>query len=271
MIHSNRYTHTLTAIALAAGCAGVAWGQTAPTEAAPAAAPAPAPDWTFSANVGLFSQYVFRGISQTDEKTAIQGGFDIGHKSGFYIGTWASNISWISDGLPDASASMEWDFYGGYKFSLPNDFAGDVGVLEYYYPGSYPAGTTKADTTELYASLGWKFLSVKYSYVVGDKTFGFPDSGGSDYIEGNASYDVVDKVNDTIGKVTLIGHVGHQRYKHFGDFSYTDWKGGVQADVSGFTVGVAVIGTNADSGLYTNRFGKDISDTQVVGFVQKTF
>jgi uncharacterized protein (TIGR02001 family) len=269
MDRSTRFTRTGIAMALAAMCTGTAWAQTTPAPAP--AASAPEPDWTFTANVGIFSQYVFRGISQTNEKPAIQGGFDVAHKSGFYAGTWASNISWISDGLPDASVSMEWDFYGGYKFALPSDFSGDVGVLQYYYPGSYPAGATKADTTELYASLGWKFLSVKYSYVVGDKTFGFPDSRGSDYIEGNISYDVIDKVNDVIGKVTLIGHVGHQRYKNAGDFSYTDWKGGVQADVSGFNVGVYVTGTDADSALYTNRFGKDISDTQVVGFVQKTF
>ena len=74
-----------------------------------------------------------------------------------------------------------------------------------------------------------------------------------------------------MGKVTLIGHVGHQRYKNAGAYSYTDWKGGVQSDVSGWTVGLAVTGTDADSALYTNRFGKDISDTQVVGFVQRTF
>src|SRR5436190_22836171 len=103
---------------------------------------APEPDWTFTGNVGLFSQYVFRGISQTNEKPAVQGGFDLGHKSGFYAGTWASNISWISDGTSGnppgstASASLEWDFYGGYKGSLPADFGYDLGALYYYYPGT---------------------------------------------------------------------------------------------------------------------------------------
>ncbi len=234
-------------------------------------APAPTPDWTFNANIGLFSQYVFRGIQQTNNRPAVQGGFDIGHKSGFYVGTWASNISWISDGNPDASVSMEWDFYGGYKWAFAEDWVLDLGVLQYWYPGTYPEGATKADTTEVYASLGWKMLSAKYSYVVGNKTFGFPDSGGSDYIEGNLAWDVVDKVNDYVGKVTLIGHVGHQRFRHAGDFDYTDWKAGVSTDLSGFTVGVYVTGTDATAELYTNRFGRDTSDTQVVGFVQKSF
>jgi uncharacterized protein (TIGR02001 family) len=267
---STRHIRPLAAAAFAAVTAGTALAQTAAPAAAPAPTP-PEPDWTFSANVGLFSQYVFRGISQTDEKPAIQGGFDITHKSGFYIGTWASNISWISDGLPDASASMEWDFYGGYRFPIYEDFSGDVGVLQYYYPGTYPSGATKADTTEVYFNLTWKWLSAKYSYVVGHKIFGVPDASGSYYLEGNGSYDIVDKVNDYIGKVTVIGHVGYQSYRNYAALSYTDWKGGVQADLSGYTVGVFVTGTNANSAAYTNRFGKDISDTQVVGFVQRTF
>jgi uncharacterized protein (TIGR02001 family) len=79
-----------------------------------------------------------------NEKPALQGGFDLGHKSGFYVGTWASNISWVSDGNSDVSASLEWDFYGGYKWALPADFTLDLGVLYYYYPGSYPTRVHEA-------------------------------------------------------------------------------------------------------------------------------
>jgi len=269
MIEKRSLRSSLAAAALAATFAGSAWAQTPPPAAAPA--PAPEPDWTFTGNVGLYSQYVFRGISQTNEKPAIQGGFDVGHKSGFYVGTWASNISWLSDGNPDVSASMEWDFYGGYKLSLPQDFVVDLGVLYYWYPGSYPSGySPKPNTTELYAALNWKMLQAKYSYAVSD-TFGFPNSDGSYYVEGNLNWDVVDKVNDYFGKVTLIGHVGYQSYKSNGAYSYTDWKAGVSTDLLGVTVGFAVTGTDGDAALYTNRFGKDISDTQYVVWAQKTF
>jgi len=268
-----RLRTSVAAAALAALFAGSAMAQTPPPAAAPAPAPAPAPepDWTFTGNVGLFSQYVFRGISQTNEKPAIQGGLDLGHKSGFYVGTWASNISWLSDGNPDVSAPIEWDFYGGYKWSLPADFVADFGVLYYWYPGTYPSGySPKPDTTELYAALNWKMLQVKYSYAVSD-TFGFPNSDGSYYIEGNLNWDVVDKVNDVIGKITLIGHVGYQSYSNNSDFSYTDWKVGVSTEVWGLTVGIFGTGTDGSSSLYTNRFGKNIAGNQFVGFVQKTF
>ena len=56
------------------------------------------------------------------------------HASGFYLGTWGSNVSWLSDAVPDASSSMEWDFYGGYKGSLPNDFGYDLGLASVVSP-----------------------------------------------------------------------------------------------------------------------------------------
>jgi uncharacterized protein (TIGR02001 family) len=248
-----------------------------PAPAVPAAAPAPAPepDWTFTSNIGLFSQYVFRGVSQTNEKPAVQGGFDLGHKSGFYVGTWASNISWISDyvpqGAPPVSASLEWDFYGGYKGSLPMDFGYDLGVLYYWYPGKFPSGWTTDNTTELYAALSWKFLSLKYSYSANNNTFGVPDSRGSGYIDLTASYDVIDKVNDVFGKVTVMGHVGRQVYRNNGALSYTDWKVGASTEIYGVTVGIFGTGTNAEDAPYTNIYGKNTAGNQFVGYIQKTF
>ena len=274
MSHQLRLRSIAAGLALTAILSGTALAQTA----APAAEPAKAePDWTFTSNIGLYSQYVFRGISQTDEKPAVQGGFDLGHKSGFYVGTWASNVSWISDSAPGVSASMEWDFYGGYKGSLPADFGYDLGVLYYYYPGTYPSGFTKPDTTELYGALSWKWLSLKYSWSANNKTFGVPDSRGSSYLDLTASYDVVDKVNDAIGKVTLFGHLGHQWYSgnqaSFSNsvYNYGDWKVGASTEVYGVTVGIYGTGTNAQDQYYTNGYGKNISANQFVGFIQKTF
>ncbi|MBU0857179.1 MAG: TorF family putative porin, partial [Gammaproteobacteria bacterium] len=68
------------------------------------------PSYTISANVGVFSQYVFRGISYTQEKPAVQGGFDLAHESGLYIGIWGTNVS----DLALSNATGEIDVYGGY-------------------------------------------------------------------------------------------------------------------------------------------------------------
>lgn len=273
MLASLRLRSAVPALAAAALVSTAALAQTA----APAAAPAPEPDWTGTANVGVYSQYVFRGLSQTNEKPAIQGGFDLAHKSGFYAGTWASNVSWVGDAYPASSPqpgpsnSMEWDFYGGYKGSLPADFSYDLGVLYYYYPGKYPANYTNPDTTELYAALTWKFITFKYSWSANNKTFGLPDSRGSQYLDLTASYDIIEKVSDVIGKVTIFGHVGKQYFRHNGFYDYSDWKVGASTEIYGVTVGLYGTGTNAQDAAYTNNYGKNISGSQFVAYVQKTF
>src|SRR5215210_5001131 len=72
---------------------------------APATAPAPTPEHTLTGNIGVFSQYIFRGLTQTDKDPALQGGFDYSHRSGFYVGTWASNISWLKENASAQTAA----------------------------------------------------------------------------------------------------------------------------------------------------------------------
>ena len=82
-------------------------GDTTTPAPAPAAEAKPAEPYTLTANVGIFSQYIFRGLTQTDAKPAFQGGFDFAHESGFYLGTWGSNISWLQDsGLCNHGCSL---------------------------------------------------------------------------------------------------------------------------------------------------------------------
>ena len=109
-------------------------------EEAAAEAPEVSP---ITANVTVVNDYRYRGISQSNFKPAIQGGFDYAHESGFYIGNWNSSISWISDSYANSylgtassvSAPIEMDFYGGFKKEfLGEGFASDFGVLQYYYP-----------------------------------------------------------------------------------------------------------------------------------------
>jgi len=172
-----------------------------------AAAAEPAPSYTLTANVGIFSDYIFRGLTQTNSNPAIQGGFDFTHSSGFYAGTWLSNISWLTDFGAYKSAPLEWDFYGGYRGTFGNsDFGYDVGLLQYYYPGTVTPGATKADTLEGYGLVSWKWLSAKYSYSLGNKTFGVPDSRGTGYLDISANYPLTDKLS-------LVAHYGDQKYK----------------------------------------------------------
>ena len=95
--------------------------------------PAPERLCNLSANIALTSDYVFRGVSQTAEDPAVQGGFDA-TCSIFYAGVWASNLKW--DPLFDTEwANLEMDWYGGVR-PVTGKVNWDIGVLYYSYPGS---------------------------------------------------------------------------------------------------------------------------------------
>ena len=88
------------------------------------------PDYTLTRQLPHSSQYIFRGLTQTDEKPAqLQGGFDFAHKDGIYLGTWGSNISWLHSGVCSHGCRLELDLYGGYKYAFNDDWGLDVGVL----------------------------------------------------------------------------------------------------------------------------------------------
>ena len=86
----------------------------------------------FSGEVAVVSDYVFRGVSQTSEDPALQLGLDFAFESGFYVGTWASNV----DFGPGDPADIEWDIFVGYGFELSDSVAADVQLLQYRYPGA---------------------------------------------------------------------------------------------------------------------------------------
>ncbi len=257
------------AVLAAAVCGGTAQAQTPVPVPTPAPAPAPEvkPDYTITGNFGIYSQYVFRGLTQTDRKPAFQGGFDYANTNGIYVGTWGSNISWLHDaGVCNHGCSLEWDIYGGWKYAINDDWGTDIGVLYYYYPGSYVDGATKPDTTEVYGAISWKWVSLKYSYSV-DHTFGVPDTAG--YVDLSANY----PINDAW---TLNAHVGHQDYQGSTNgvsnnvFDYTDWKLGVTWVVNGYNIGAYYTDTNAKDAGYTLA-GRNIGKATGTVFLQKTF
>ncbi|EEO27075.2 TorF family putative porin [Oxalobacter paraformigenes] len=217
----------------------------------------------FSANVSLTSDYAYRGISQTDERPAIQGGFGFEHDSGFYASLWGSSISWLHDmsegGAP--SSSLELDISGGYKRQF-GDFGLDAGLLYYYYPGSYKSawkqanGMTDPHTLEGYVGGSWKYLSLKYSHSFTD-LFGAQDTRNSKYIDFSVAYPVMDRL-------TLDGHFGRQFITGHGN-SYNDWKLGATFTYRGFGFGLHYVDTNIDNKDEAN------ADARFIVSVSKAF
>lgn len=286
---------------------------TVSAQTAPAAEPAAAPasPHTFTGNVGLVSQYIFRGLTQTNGDPAIQGGADYSHASGFYAGTWLSNISWFTDqnaniksapislaspgatGAPytpnnSNAASLEWDFYGGFK----NSFAGgdwnyDVGAIQYYYPGKYDnvGAYRKPNTTEVYGLIGYKWVSLKYSKGISTNTFGVNESKGADYLDLSATVPLGESGFNLLAHVGKYNFPGNANVGYWGAsgcnnncFDYTDYKLGLTKDYLGATFGLAWTHANTKDAApdgqttaYMNAFGKNIGGDRVALSVTKTF
>jgi uncharacterized protein (TIGR02001 family) len=212
-----------------------------------AQAKAPEPDYTLGFNVAASTDYRYRGISQSRLNPALSGGADFSHKSGFYVGTWASTIKWIKDAGGDAN--LEVDIYGGYKGSIGSNVGFDVGVLGYIYPNH--SLLVSPNTTEIYGALTMGPVTAKYSHST-TNLFGFANSKGSGYFDLAATFDMGNGWS-------IVPHLGHQRVAGTGNspLSYTDYSLAVNKDFGNGLVGSAtLVGTDADKTLYFTPAGK---------------
>jgi uncharacterized protein (TIGR02001 family) len=229
---------TILAVSLAA--------MTLPAMAQKAAEPA----FSISGNVSLVSDYRFRGISQTDKDPAIQGGFDLAHKSGLYIGTWASNVSeWANTG-----GSMELDIYAGYSSEFAGGIGYDIGYIAYRYPGN--KADPKNNTAEWYVGLSYGPVSYKFSKARTD-WFGVDESKGSYYHSLGFEFSPIDKL-------TLSATAGKQKIKgdFEGDLSFKDYSIGASYDLGdGFSVGLTATKVSFDkSSAKENWFDTRLSN-----------
>lgn len=204
-------------------------------------------------NVGVVSDYVFRGISQTQHQPAVQGGVDYAHSSGLYVGAWGSTVEWVNrkDWSYQKDNKFEFDLYGGYKNTV-GGIGYDVGMIRYYYPGKFQGDynggpNTTANTTEAYVGLTYGIATFKYSQAL-TSFMGWGYDAPSRSSKGSAYYDltVTYPYNET---VNVIAHIGRQDVKNDnnnnGQWSYTDYKLGVTKDIGFGVVGLTYTATNA--------------------------
>ncbi len=127
-----------------------------------------------TANFTLTSDYLFRGITQTDGQPAVQGGIDFSAESGFYVGLWASNTDFDGTG----SSGAEVDLYLGLARDI-GEISIDLGVVTYQYP--------KLDDgiEEFYVGAGFGLLRTKYSYET---------DGDYWYLEAGLDFEVTEKL-----------------------------------------------------------------------------
>jgi uncharacterized protein (TIGR02001 family) len=222
-------------------------------------------------NIGVVSQYALRGLTQTDQRPAIQGGADYSLANGLYFGTWFSNVSWFSDMNLGDTNPVEWDLYMGFKCKIVRDFGCDIGILRYMFPGRYPvlsAGTVRPDTTEPYVGLSWRWLSLKFAWTASN-SFGVDRSVGSSYTDITVSIPLRPGLSAEL-------HAGHQHLRNVNEaserlhttnsalYSYTDTRTAVTyAFATGWTVSLAHTTSDArDVGYLVH--GRNIGAPQTI-------
>lgn len=176
-----------------------------------------------SANVGVTSSYLWRGLEQTNGRSAVSGGIDYAADSGFYAGTWASSAEW-ADGM-----TYELDIYGGFAGETDN-FSYDIGVMQYLYPDS----TDDLDFTEIYGSISMGAFTFGYAVLA--------DAEGVDF--GDDSYLSIDAEFEVAKDLALAFHIGRGTDDFYAGEEFTDYGASLSKD--GFTFGLSNTDLNND-------------------------
>ena len=185
-----------------------------------------------SANAAIGSNYIWRGLTQTDDQAAVSGGIDYEAASGFYAGTWVSNVDFGDD------TNSELDLYLGYGFEA-GDFAFDFGYLSYIYSGG-----DDLDFSEIYASVNWDFLTVGYNALV--------DSDGDDNF-GDGGYLYADLAFEVSEGLELGIHYGTS------DDFYTDYDDyGISLSKNNFTFAITDTDIGGDDVNFSISYSIDI-------------
>ena len=217
-----------------------------------------------SGNVALTTDYKFRGISQSDESPAIQGGFDVAFEPGFYVGTWGSSVDFDSNDGYDGS--LELDGYAGWAGPIgDSDFGLDVGYIYYAYPGD---DGDDGDYQEFYIGGSWKDLSLQVNYS--DDYYAGTDEFW--YISGDYSFTLLEEL-------TIDLHVGYNMLEDDGGFlsvppgdteaedAYTDYSVTATYSWVGLDFSLAYVGTDLDD---EDVFDTDWADSRAVFTIAKS-
>ncbi len=194
-----------------------------------------------SFNVAVANDYIFRGISQTDNNPTLQGGVDYTN-GGFYVGGWASNVDFGND------ADIEVDLYGGFRGALSESVSFDVGVITYIYPGE-----DDLNVTELKAGLGY----TAGAFSTGATVYYEPDLQYT-YVEGTAGYAFTDKLKGlaSLGNFSPDGGIGE----------YVNWSLGGAYAFELFDLTLKYTDTDID-----DTFAGDAADENFVVMISKAF
>ena len=193
-----------------------------------------------SGNVALVSEYRFRGVDLSGGDIAAQGGVDLSHSSGLYLGTWGSSLDEDTVGF----GHTEIDFYAGFGGALTDGVTFDLGAIAYLYPN---AGSGDFDYVEAYGSVGFSIgpaeSTLGIAFAPKQKSLGGTDNF---YIYTDLAFGIPET------PFSVIGHVGYtDGFLTFtNDGKAFDWSIGVEAAIAGpLSIGIAYVGAEGSPSL----------------------
>ncbi len=191
-----------------------------------------------SANVTLATDYRYRGISQSNEQVAVQGGFDWFHESGAYIGTWASNVDFFpTDSAFDDGASVEFDVWAGYTGGVGEKLTYDATLYYYQYPGD------DIDQNFAEIGLGLNYEGFRLAYWYADSYLNLEKN--NQYVEINYTADLPHNVVFKIHAGASFGEVYDDPMTLSLD-EYADYSLGFLKNIGGVDVEIAYLDTTID-------------------------
>lgn len=196
-----------------------------------------------SGDITFVSDYAFRGISQTDEAAAIQGGITLAADSGFYLSVWGSSVDFGGEG------TLELDVMLGWSGDIAEDWSADVGIMRYGYPNTEFEGS---NFWELYGSVSYKDLSLGLAYS--DDYYG--NTGNYFYIYAGYSLALTDNLS-------VDFHIGQNEFSDDSSASYLDYGVTVSTEVLGLGLSLAYVDTDIKD--------CNLCDSRVIFGVSKSF
>ncbi len=190
----------------------------------------------FNSTIALATDYVFRGVSQSDEDVAVQASLDWSHESGVYTGFWSSNVD-----FKDGSSQIELDVYGGYA-SAYKDITYDVMVLGYVYPGA--SGDLNLDFVEFSLALGHDLEVASIGTAVAISPDFRGSSGVGAHVSGGVGIPIPFDVFERY-RLAIDSNVGYQDISNGG--SYVHWDVGIAGEWLGFVLDLRYVGNDIDS------------------------
>lgn len=193
-----------------------------------------------SGDITFTSDYTFRGISQTEEAAAIQGGLTLTNETGFYVSVWGSSVDFGGTG------TLELDVLLGWSGDLNDAWTADVGIMRYGYPNTEFGGS---NFWELYGSLSYQDMTFGLAY----SDDYYANSGSYFYLYAGYSY----AISDTL---SLDFNIGQNEFRDDSSASYMDFGVSLSTEVLGAGLSLAFVGTDIkDCNLCDNRFVFSVS------------